>query len=76
MNRYSVTAEVALVSVLGAIGTGMYILHTRPSDAEVQVQEKLETEVEVPPRPILQQLEVVEPEDTPYTKEELEEIFR
>ena len=54
----------------------MYVLNTRPSDTEVQVQVKVETEVEMPTRPILQQLEVVEPEDTPYTKEELEEIFR
>ena len=74
MNRYSITTVVALVGILGAIGTGMYALHTRPSDTEVQV--KVETEVEMPTRPILQQLEVVEPEDTPYTKEELEEIFR
>lgn len=28
------------------------------------------------PRPTLRPLEVVDPEDTPYTKEELEEIFR
>lgn len=28
------------------------------------------------PRPTLRPLEVVEPEDTPYTKEELAEIFR
>lgn len=72
MNKYSVT--IAIASVLGAIGAGMYILHIRPSDAEVKV--KMETKVEVPPRPTLQQLEVVDPEDTPYTKEELEEIFR
>ena len=67
MNRTYVTTTIALVSVLGAIGTGMYALHTRPSDTEVQVQVKVETEVEMPTRPILQQLEVVEPEDTPYT---------
>lgn len=76
MNRYLISTAVALVGILGAIGTGMYALHTRPSDTEVQVQVKVETEVEMPTRPILQQLEVVEPEDTPYTKEELEEIFR
>lgn len=64
MNRYSVTTAAALISVLSAIGTGMYVLNTRPSDSETA------------PRPTLQQLEVVEPEDTPYTKEELEEIFR
>ena len=64
MNRYSITTAVALVSILGAIGTGMYVLNTRPSDYEVT------------PRPTLRQLKVVEPEDTPYTKEELEEIFR
>lgn len=76
MNRYYIITAVALVSVLGAIGTGMYVLSTHPSDTEVKVQVKVETEVEMPTRPILQQLEVVEPEDTPYTKEELEEIFR
>lgn len=64
MNRTYVTTTIALVSVLGAIGTGMYVLNTCPSESEVT------------PRPTLQQLEVVEPEDTPYTKEELEEIFR
>lgn len=64
MNRYSVTTAVALISVLGVIGTGLYILHTRPSDSEMT------------PRPTLRPLKVVEPEDTPYTKEELEEIFR
>lgn len=64
MNRTYVTTTIALVSVLGAIGTGMYALNTRPSDSGVT------------PRPTLRQLEVVEPENTPYTKEELEEIFR
>lgn len=64
MNRYSVTIAVALVSVLGAIGAGMYALNTRPSDSGMT------------PRPTLRQLKVVDPEDTPYTKEELEEIFR
>lgn len=64
MNRYLVTTTVALVSAIAAIGTGMYVLHTGPSDAGLT------------PRPTLQKLEIVEPEDTPYTKEELEEIFR
>lgn len=64
MNRYSVTTAVALISVVASIGIGMYILHTSHSNSGVA------------PRPTLQQLEVVEPEDTPYTKEELEEIFR
>lgn len=64
MNRYYVTTAIALVSILGAIGTGMYVLNTHPSGSEVT------------PRPTLRQLEVVEPEDTPYTKEELAEIFR
>ena len=64
MDRYSVTTAVALISILGSIGTGIYMLHTHPSDSGVT------------PRPTIQQLEVVDPEDTPYTKEELEEIFR
>ena len=64
MNRYSITTAVALVSVLSALGIGMYILHISHSDSAVT------------PRSTLQQLEVVEPEDTPYTKKELEEIFR
>ena len=64
MNRYSVTTAVALVSVLASVGTGMYILHSSHSDYGVT------------PRPTLRHLEIIEPEDTPYTKEELEEIFR
>lgn len=47
---------------------------------EMEQQDSKDTQVECVAQPdydaIPQKFEVVDPEDTPYTKEELEEIFR
>lgn len=68
MKRYKLYTSIGLaVIAMGAVT----LKHITSPEAEPVL---LETDFS--PRPTLRPLEVIEPEDTPYTKEELEEIFR
>ena len=74
MNRYKLYASMSLaVIAMGAV-TLKYI--TSPETEANTKAEPIPRETDFSPRPTLRPLEVVNPEDTPYTKEELEEIFR
>lgn len=68
MSRYKLYASIGLAVI--AMGAVMFIDITSPE------AEPIPRETDFCPRPTLRPLEVVEPENTPYTKEELEEIFR
>ena len=68
MSRYKLYASIGLAVIsIGAVT----IKHITSPEAE-----PIPRETDFSPRPTLRPLEVVNPEDTPYTKEELEEIFR
>lgn len=68
MSRYKLYTSIGLaVTAMGAV------IFTDLTSPEVEPTSR---ETDFQPRPTLRPLEVVDPEDTPYTKEELEEIFR
>ena len=68
MNRYKLYASIglAVISISTVMVMNLTRVETEPTSREADFR----------PRPTLRPLEVVEPEDTPYTKEELSEIFR
>lgn len=68
MSRYKLYTSVGLAVI--AMGAVIFTDLTSPE------AEYIPRETDFNPRPTLRPLEVVDPEDTPYTKEELEEIFR
>lgn len=68
MKRYKLYTSIGLaVIAMGAVT----LKHITNPEAE-----PIPRQTDFQPRPTLRPLEVVDPEDTPYTKEELEEIFR
>lgn len=68
MNRYKLYTSMGLAVI--SMGAVIFMDLTSPE------AEPIPRETDFCPRPTLRSLEVVEPENTPYTKEELEEIFR
>ena len=68
MNRYKLYTSIGLAVI--AMGAVIFTDLTSPEAEPIPRQTDFQT------RPTLRPLEVVDPEDTPYTKEELEEIFR
>lgn len=77
MNLYKpYKAYVSIGLALISIGAVMF-KYVTSLETEANTKAKpIPREIDFYPRPTIRTLEVVDPEDTPYTKEELEEIFR
>lgn len=67
-NPYKAYVSIGLAAI--SIGAVVFKHITSPET------EPIPRQTDFQPRPALRPLEVVDPEDTPYTKEELAEIFR
>lgn len=78
MNHYKpCKAYVSIGLAIISIGAVMFKCTSPETETEAKAKaEPIPRQTDFQSRPTLRPLEVVDPEDTPYTKEELEEIFR